>query len=348
MDCHTLLAEYEAEQKALQEAVAEMESNLSAFEEDTDRAEQFLELAKKYTDFSELTTPMINEFIDKIIVHAPEKVDGDRVQEVEIYLKFIGRFDLPAPELTAEEIKRQEQLKRHRIKSRERYQKIKAGEHAVGQPFKLICKCCGTERWNSEEQLVLWRKEWADVTNRYLEQYGHDARIDHRSHADRGLTEQPTIHEGVVARALEKKGIISDRCEINRQIRADNALLRELKSAVKKLMQAVKNTVPAIAEAMEKLRGNMLIFSYQLRHIGAGKHNIGIRTEQERSAIDRVKAAYGEKYDFAMMAGCKQEVASLLHEEAEIRSVREQLLQRRHQQTQQKQTPKKHRDNRER
>lgn len=88
---------------------------------------------------------MINEFIDKIIVHAPEKIDGDRVQEVEIYLKFIGRFELPVPELTPEEIKRQEQFKRHRIKSRERYQKIKAGEHAVGQPFKLTCKCCGKE-----------------------------------------------------------------------------------------------------------------------------------------------------------------------------------------------------------
>ena len=49
------------------------------------------------------------------------------------------------PELTEEEIKRQEQLKRHRIKSRERYQKIKAGEHAVGQPFTLTCKCCGQE-----------------------------------------------------------------------------------------------------------------------------------------------------------------------------------------------------------
>ena len=47
--------------------------------------------------------------------------------------------------VTPEEIKRQEQLRRHRIKSRERYQKIKAGEHAVGQPFKLICKCCGEE-----------------------------------------------------------------------------------------------------------------------------------------------------------------------------------------------------------
>ena len=141
----SLLAEYEAEQKTLTESVSEMETQMSAFAEDTDRAKQFLELARKYTDFSELTTPMINEFVEKIIVHAPEKIDGDRVQEVEIYLRFIGRFELPVTELSEEEIKRQEQLKRHRIKSRERYQKIKTGEHAVGQPFMLTCKCCGQE-----------------------------------------------------------------------------------------------------------------------------------------------------------------------------------------------------------
>ncbi len=127
-----------------------------------------------------------------------------------------------------------------------------------------------SERWNSDEQLVLWRAAWADVTNRYLEQFGHDARIDHRSHAERGLNERPTVHEGVIARALEQKGIVSDRCELNRQIKADNALLRELKAAVKKLMQAAKNTLPAIAEAMEKLRGNMIIFKYQLLHIEKG------------------------------------------------------------------------------
>lgn len=131
-----------------------------------------------------------------------------------------------------------------------------------------------SERWNSEEQLVLWRKAWADVTNRYLEQYGHDARIDHRSHAERGLTEQPTVHEGVVARALEKKGIISDRCELNRQIKADNAMLRELKATVKKLMQAVKNTIPAIAEAIENVRQNVMIFCYQLGHIRTGQRKL--------------------------------------------------------------------------
>ena len=141
----TLLAGYEQEQTTLRQSVTEAESALDSFAQDTANVERFLALAKKYTDFSELTTPMINEFIEKIIVHAPEKIDGDRTQQVDIYLKFIGRFDLPAPELTPEEEKRQASLHRHRVKSRERYQKIKAGEHAVGQPFKLICKCCGEE-----------------------------------------------------------------------------------------------------------------------------------------------------------------------------------------------------------
>lgn len=131
-----------------------------------------------------------------------------------------------------------------------------------------------TARWNSEEQLVLWRAAWADVTNRFLERAGSQERVDHRSHAERGLDEQPTIHEGVAARALEQKGIISDRCELNRQIKADNALLRESKSLVKKLMDAVKNTVPALAEAMETVRQKMIIFRYQLLHIGTGKKKL--------------------------------------------------------------------------
>ena len=86
-----------------------------------------------------------------------------------------------------------------------------------------------SQRWNSDEQLLIWREKWATVTNRHLAQYPEiDARIDHRSHAARGLDELPTIHEGYHARKLEAMGIVSDRCEINRQIKADNALLREL------------------------------------------------------------------------------------------------------------------------
>ena len=129
-------------------------------------------------------------------------------------------------------------------------------------------------RWNSDEQLVLWRSAWADVTNRYLERVGAEARIDHRSHADRGTLEQPTIHEGVVARAMEQQGFIADRCELNRQIKADNKLLRELRSAFENIAKAVKNTVPALAEAVETIRRNMLIFRYQILHTKANRRSI--------------------------------------------------------------------------
>ena len=132
-----------------------------------------------------------------------------------------------------------------------------------------------TARWNSDEQLVVWRENWAQVTNKYLDEANRsDAHIDHRSHADRGLDEQPTIHEGYVAQAMERRGLIADRCEINRQIKADNALLRELKAAFAKVSQAVKNTVPTLAEAMESLREKVIVISYHILHTKIGKRNI--------------------------------------------------------------------------
>ena len=128
-----------------------------------------------------------------------------------------------------------------------------------------------SERWNSEEQLLAWREAWAAAANRYLELAGHAERIDHRSHAARGLEERPTVHEGVVAQALERCGIISDRCELNRQIKVDKALLRELKAEIKKLADLVAYTVPAVAERLEELRGKILILCYQLSYIHAGQ-----------------------------------------------------------------------------
>lgn len=126
-------------------------------------------------------------------------------------------------------------------------------------------------RWNSEEHLLVWREAWATTANRCMELAGHAERIDHRSHAARGLEERPTVHEGVAAQALERRGILSDRCELNRQIKADNALLRELKAELKKLSDLVVHTVSAVAERLEKLRGRVLIFCYQLSHIRAGR-----------------------------------------------------------------------------
>ena len=126
-----------------------------------------------------------------------------------------------------------------------------------------------TEQWNSEKHLLLWRANWAEATNKVLERYGINERVDHRSFAERGLTEQPTIHEGVSARMMEKKGLVAERCEINRQIREDNKLLKELKELKKqvdKLTKAVKESIPAIAETIEKMRAHLIIMQYHLLH----------------------------------------------------------------------------------
>ena len=71
---------------------------------------------------------------------------------------------------------------------------------------------------------------------------------------------------------------------------------------------------------------------------------LAVREEKERSAVDRVKAAYGEKYDPMMMRDGKRDVANLLHEEAEVRSIRERLRQKQQHQVQQKPNKKKSRD----
>ena len=88
--------QYETEQKALKASLAEDQSKVDSYTDDTDRAERFLAVARQYTDFTVLTDDMILAFVDKILVHAPEKIDGQRVQEVEIHLNHIGKIDLPA------------------------------------------------------------------------------------------------------------------------------------------------------------------------------------------------------------------------------------------------------------
>ena len=85
------------------------------------RADRFLELVKRYTDFSELTTPMLNEFIEKVVVHEADKSTGDRVQKVDIYLNFIGAFTVPKMEaaLTAEQEARDQRKLQARNRERE-------------------------------------------------------------------------------------------------------------------------------------------------------------------------------------------------------------------------------------
>ena len=140
--------------------------------------------------------------------------------------------------------------------------------------------------WNSEEKLLQWRKAWEDVTNRALEQKNIEARVDCRSFKERGIDEQPTIHEGVSARIIEQRGGVSERCEMNRQIKADNALLLEIKEQIKKLsaivVDKIKKSVLDFANTLENLRNRCIFNRYEITQ----NENISAELKQYNTTID--------------------------------------------------------------
>ena len=114
------LAAYEQEQAELKAVLETDAGELQAYEADSDHIASFLRLARKYRDTDELTTPMIYAYIEKIIVHAPEKINGERHMQLDIYLKFIGNFQVPQTDPTAEEIAAEEKRRQQRAKNREK------------------------------------------------------------------------------------------------------------------------------------------------------------------------------------------------------------------------------------
>ena len=123
-----LSSDYEKEQQEVEISIREIQEKLMQFEEDTDRTEEFLSLVHKYTDIQELTPAIVNEFVDKVMVHKIEKTDGDRIQEIEIFLNYIGKVELPAQELSEEEMAEEEKKRKRRRYSRE-YQKAYRRKH---------------------------------------------------------------------------------------------------------------------------------------------------------------------------------------------------------------------------
>ena len=123
-----LSSDYEKEQQELEISMKEIREKLAQFEDDTDRTEEFLSLVHKYTDIQELTPAIVNEFVDKVLVHKTEETDGDRVQEIEIFLNYIGKVELPAQELSEEEMAEEEKKRKSRQYRRE-YMKAYREKH---------------------------------------------------------------------------------------------------------------------------------------------------------------------------------------------------------------------------
>ena len=111
--------------------------------------------------------------------------------------------------------------------------------------------------WNNRENAEVWRRAWADLANEYLEKNNRPERIDHRSYERQGIDQLPTVHVGVSATQMEKKGIVTERGELNRNIKAANRILREIRRLVRGLkdwIAELKERKAALLEALTEAR----------------------------------------------------------------------------------------------
>ena len=97
------------------------------------------------------------------------------------------------------------------------------------------CKSVPATDWNEQTKAEEWRAAWAEHINRYLEQAGHTERVDHRSYKRQGIDKIPTVHMGAAAMQMERRGIATERGNLNREIEKQNKLLKEIKARITRL-----------------------------------------------------------------------------------------------------------------
>ena len=137
-------------------------------------------------------------------------------------------------------------------KSQKEYDLDENGERIRLPSGKYKARKVDLTGWNDKGNALLWRKAWADISNAYLERAGSPERIDHRSNAERGIDELPTVHMGVAACQMEKKGIATEKGELNRNIQKANRLIREIRAQIGKLKEWIGELFKARETAPEQ------------------------------------------------------------------------------------------------
>ncbi len=150
-----------------------------------------------------------------------------------------------------------------------------------GQP---LFNAVPTTDWGSPETLEHWRKAWCDLCNSKFAEKGLDVRIDHRSYERQGVELLPTVHEGPTVRAMEKRGIQTEKGSLNRWIKATN-----------KMILAAKKKVNALEKWVNENRQSSLIQSLNaynsMRNAGAYSQTAKVNNLKELTAdINFLKA----------------------------------------------------------
>ena len=175
------------------------------------------------------------------------------------------------------------------------------------------CKSIPATDWNEQTKAEEWEQGWAEICNRFLEQNDHAERIDHRSYERQGIDQIPTVHLGVAAFQMERRGIRTERGNMNREIEVTNQRLRQLKARISKLQNRLKyemeNTEPpTLADVIQGILA---------RRVQTGKSD-------RYQAIGNLKAAakmlnFLQQNQIMVMAGLDEKFTSMIGEQIDIR-----------------------------
>ena len=181
--------------------------------------------------------------------------------------------------LTLREIDKQGKWK---PKCRKEYILDENGEKVKLKNGNFKTRKIDTVDWNKQDKAEHWRKAWADITNKYLEENSIYDKVDHRSYQRQGIEQIPTIHLGVSASQMEKKGIATDRGNINREIKHQNAILREISRRIKALLNWIRGIGKEEKTENENIKStftpkeNLLSVFENLIRKNADKNNAGL------------------------------------------------------------------------
>ena len=154
-------------------------------------------------------------------------------------------------------------------KQRREYVLDEHGERIQDEAGNFVFNAVPTTDWGKPETLEFWREQWAQLCNTRFAEKGLDCRIDHRSYERQGVEQIPTQHEGPTVRAMEAKGIRTNKGDLNRWIRKTNAMFREAKQKIAALIDWLKEVKAELSKPQPPTLVELLSAYYDNRNKGA-------------------------------------------------------------------------------
>ena len=221
-------------------------------------------LARRFVEEQFVSKGMIVDFA----VHAPDKEEGG-IPNPHVHLlcpirplKANGKWG----------------AKQHRV-----YHLDERGERICDESGKYVFDAVPTTDWGKKETLLHWREEWANYVNREFAKKGLPYRVDHRTLEEQGIDRLPTIHEGPAVRAMEKKGIKTDKGDFNRWTQATTGALQSLRQKIKELLAWLKEIKQELSASREPLLVDYLNAYYDERNAGAWSNKAKVGNLKQRA-----------------------------------------------------------------